>query len=119
MNNRVSIAYTLGVLGALLIMAYMAWRLADQTRPEPVGRERAQARERALGEVRASEKALLMHYAWQDQTRGIVRLPINRAMELTVLEYQNPEAARQELFQRLDKATEPPPRPPEEPSEYE
>jgi hypothetical protein len=119
MNRPVSITYTIAIVGALLIMAYMAWRLAEGTRPQPVGHERGAARENALKELRANERAALNHYAWQDETRGIVRLPISRAMELVVLEWQDPQAARLAMFQRLDKAMEPPARPPEEPSEYE
>jgi hypothetical protein len=35
-----------------------------------------------LAELQAKQSALLTNYAWQDQMRGIVRIPIHRAMEL-------------------------------------
>jgi hypothetical protein len=35
-----------------------------------------------LLEMRAAEDQVLTHYAWLDQDNGIVRLPIDRAMEL-------------------------------------
>jgi len=35
-----------------------------------------------LAELQAKQSVLLTNYAWQDQMRGIVRIPISRAMEL-------------------------------------
>ena len=37
-----------------------------------------------LQEMRAAEEQVLHNYAWLDQENGIVRLPIDRAMELIV-----------------------------------
>ena len=37
----------------------------------------------ALQALRAHEDELLTHYGWIDQSKGIVRIPIERAMELT------------------------------------
>lgn len=37
---------------------------------------------RNLTSLRAKEEGLLQHYAWVDEQKGIVRIPIERAMEL-------------------------------------
>lgn len=39
-----------------------------------------------LKEVRAAEEAILSHYAWVDPDKGIVRIPIDRAMDLIAKE---------------------------------
>jgi hypothetical protein len=40
-----------------------------------------------LGELRAKDEIAATSYAWVDQPKGVVRLPIERAMELTVREH--------------------------------
>lgn len=40
-----------------------------------------------LGELRAKEQAGAAGYGWVDQKAGIVRLPIDRAIELTAKEH--------------------------------
>ncbi len=40
-----------------------------------------------LADLRAKEHAAATTYGWIDQSAGIVRLPIDRAMELTVKEH--------------------------------
>jgi hypothetical protein len=49
--------------------------------PEPV--LQAHAKE-DLAKLRAGEEAALNSYGWVDRKTGIVRIPIERAMELTV-----------------------------------
>jgi hypothetical protein len=41
-----------------------------------------------LAELRGKEHAARTSYSWIDQTGGVVRLPITRAMELVVAEQQ-------------------------------
>lgn len=40
---------------------------------------------------------------------GIYRIPVEQAMELTLKEWQNPEAARKQLIERVEKAFPAPP----------
>jgi hypothetical protein len=49
----------------------------------------------------------------------MVRLPIDRAMEITIREYQNPLAARSNLVATANHLAAPPPKAPEQPSQYE
>jgi hypothetical protein len=53
---------------------------------------------------------LLEKYDWQDQAKGFVRIPIERAKELVLEEWQDPAAARSNLMARAAKALPPPPR---------
>jgi hypothetical protein len=43
-----------------------------------------------LEELRANEQKHRQSYAWIDQSAGVVQLPIDRAMELTVQQYNLP-----------------------------
>ncbi|MEO7299825.1 MAG: hypothetical protein ABI042_14755 [Verrucomicrobiota bacterium] len=84
-----------------------------------IGSDRAEERRKNLINVRAETDQALKNYAWQDQGKGLVRLPIERAMEVSLQEWQNPKAARSNLITRVEKATAPAPKAPEKPSEFE
>jgi hypothetical protein len=113
------IANVLAILGTLLIMAGLVWLMRHYTQPAPLGADRAQERIKNLREMRAANFEALNNYAWQDQAKGLVRLPVARAMEITLQEWQNPAAARSNLIARMEKATAPAPKAPEKPSEFE
>ena len=98
-------AYAIAIVGTFLIMAALVWWMYHYTHPAPLGADRAQERYKNLREVRDADAKLLNEYDWQDKTKEIVRLPIARAMELTVQEWQNPAAARSNLVARVEKAT--------------
>lgn len=106
-------AYAIAVLGVFLIVAGLVWVMIHYTRPEPLGEDRAAIRRKALVELRASNLEVLNNpnYAWQDQNKGIVRLPIDRAMELALKLWQDPASARSNLNARVEVATKvaPPP----------
>lgn len=55
---------------------------ADQWKYTDTGRAKK------LAEVRANEVGQAGAYGWVDQTKGVVRLPLERAMELTVRDLQ-------------------------------
>jgi hypothetical protein len=84
-----------------LILLGLAWlfqafntRLAQQdVPPAPLAQTRQQlppeprlqvAPAQELQQMRAAEEALLHSYGWVDQTAGIVRIPVDRAMTLLV-----------------------------------
>jgi hypothetical protein len=81
--------------------------------------DRATIRTKALGEIRAAETQALAHPGWIDENRGLVRLPISVAMQITEREWQDPAAARSNLTARVEKATAPAPKAPEKPSAFE
>ena len=81
--------------------------------------DRAAARARALAEIRAAETQALNHPGWVDENRGLVRLPISVALQITEREWQNPAAARSNLMARVEKATAPAPPAPAKPNPFE
>src|SRR5207253_3326160 len=65
--------------------------------PSPRGdtyeKMRAEARAKKLKDARDEESKALTSYAWVDKNKGTVRLPIDRAMELTVADLANKKPA--------------------------
>jgi len=118
-RDRTTLAYVAGILGCFLIVAALVWAMRHYTQPPPLGEDRVALRKKALAELRAAEAEALNTYAWLDQGKGIVRLPIAEAMKLSLREWQNPAAARSNLIARVQKATAAPPKAPETPSPFE
>lgn len=81
--------------------------------------DRAAVRSKALGEIRAAEATALTTAGWVDQDRGIVRLPIETALQLSEKAAQNPAAARADLMARAAKAAAPLPKTAPKPSAFE
>ena len=118
-RERTGLAYLTGILGSLLIVAALVWAMQRYTQPPPLGEDRIAVRKKALADLRATEASELESYGWVDQTKGVVRLPINEAMKLALREWQNPAAARSNLIARVEKATAVPPAAPAKPSPFE
>jgi hypothetical protein len=118
-GERTTLAYVAGILGSFLIVAALIWAMWHYTQPPPLGEDRVAVRKKALAELRAAEADELNSYAWLDQAKGIVRLPIAEAMKLSLHEWQNPAAARSNLIARVEKATAVPPKAPQAPSQFE
>jgi hypothetical protein len=118
-NRSAPITYLLAIVGALLMVLVLVLTMKHYTRPTALGQERAAERLQFLAELRQAEAKILFEYAWQDQVKGLVRMPVSNAMDLVVREYQDPAAARNRMIERVDKATALPPPPPEEPSPFE
>jgi len=64
----------------ILVVAY----LPNKPAPLPEGTKTQEERAAILRDLRAKELAGATTYGWVDQTKGVVRIPIERAMELTV-----------------------------------
>jgi hypothetical protein len=76
--------------------------------PENMGKDlewkaSAESRRKTLKEVRDAEGQKASGYAWIDQKAGVVQLPINRAMELTLRDL----AAKQQVRQIRDLPADP------------
>src|SRR5256712_7041051 len=112
-------AYAISILGTFLIVAMLVLAMRHYTQPAPVGANRVEERYKFLQDQRAADAKALNEYDWMDRDKGIVRLPVQRALELTLQEWQNPAAARSNLTSRVDKATAVPPKAAEKPSIYE
>jgi hypothetical protein len=66
----------------ILVIAY----LPNKPAPLPEGTKTPEERAAILRELRAKETSAATSYGWVDQTKGVVRIPIERAMQLTVEE---------------------------------
>jgi hypothetical protein len=108
-----------GILGAFLVVGVLVYAMKYYTRPAPLNQARIEERKKALAEIRADDARGLNTYEVTDVGKGLVRLKIERAMELTIEEYKNPSAARTGLIARAEKAAAAPPKPPEVPGKYE
>ncbi len=72
-----------------------------------------------LMNIHSNEVVSLNDPGWVDKQRGIVRLPIDTALQMSVEEWQNPAQARADLLARSRKATAPLPKVAPKPSIFE
>jgi hypothetical protein len=92
-------------------MFYAVRAMYREHNPGRVNSARAADRIKVRNELREKTTAALANGGMVDTNKGIVRIPITRAMQLTVQAYQNPEAARSNLVARSQKAAAPAPQP--------
>jgi hypothetical protein len=84
-----------------------------------INADRAAVRSKALADIRAAEATALNTPGWVDQDRGIVRLPIETALQLSESAAKDPVAARADLIARAAKAAAPAPKIAPKPSAFE
>ena len=99
--------YGIGIAIAFLLMFYIVRGMYRENHPGRVNSARAAERIKARDELREKTASALLQGGVIDTNKGIVRIPIARAMQMTVEAYQNPEAARSNLIARAQKAAEP------------
>lgn len=104
-------AWFLGTLGSLSVVAFLVWVLNNTTRPADLAAARAVERAKFRAEVEQASAVVLQNYTWKDKTKGVVSLPIERAMDLVAQEWQNPAQARAAMISRIEELTAPPPEP--------
>lgn len=107
------------LLATLLIVGVLIQAMIKYTMPAALNAERAAFRKKTQVELRAANLEALTTYGWVDPQRGIVRLPVEQAMKLTVAEWQDPAAGRAVLLARQAQASAPLPKAPEKPSAFE
>ena len=106
--NRSTGLYVVAIVGTFLIVAALVWVMQRYTQPAPVNQARVAERKKFLAEIRAAEADALNNYGWVDQAKGLVRLPVGRAMEITLDEWKNPALAHSNMAARAEKAYAPP-----------
>jgi len=112
-------AAALGFIIAGGIVAVLVLAMKHSEHPPAIDADSAAARIKALAGLRVAESNALNHAGWIDQNRGLVRLPISVAMQITENEWQNPAAARSNLIARVEKATAPAPAAPAKANPFE
>jgi hypothetical protein len=84
-------------VGVVLLFALFGVIVVAVIGPTPRGdsyeQMRAEARAKKLKDAREEDSKALTNYAWIDKNKGTVRLPIDRAMELTVADLANKKPA--------------------------
>jgi hypothetical protein len=116
--NHASSAATGFVIASLVFIA-LAVAVKLSVNVPPIDADRNAAISKSLFEIHTNEVALLNTAGWIDQSRGIVRLPIETAMQETVRAWQNPAQARADLISRQQKASAPAPVAPAKPNPFE
>lgn len=117
-TNRASGA-AIGFLIASVIFAVLAVGVKLSQSVPAIDAGRGAERAKALAEIRATEDKSLATAAVIDAQRGIVRLPIDTAMQLAAQAWENPAAARADLNARAEKAAAELPKAPEKPNPFE
>ena len=107
------------IICTLLIVGVLIKAMIQYTTPPSLTAERAAFRAKSLAELRAANSGALTTYGYIDPQRGIVRLPIDEAMKITIAEWQKPSAGRAALLARQARASAPLPKAPEKPSAFE
>lgn len=97
------------IASALFVVLAVIVRFAAKA--PAIDADRGAALSSALFEIRTNEEVSLSNAAWIDRDRGIVRLPIETAMQIAAQEWQNPAQARADLVSRAQKAVAPLPKP--------
>lgn len=100
-SGRFSVLAALGaavVLGIFVVVYAVSHRPVHRTpaavgaAPEDAWKFSSEGRAARLNELRAKESAASTSYGWVDQAAGVVRLPIDRAVELTLRDLNAPAA---------------------------
>lgn len=81
----------IGVIALIAAIAGLALSFYFINAAQPLNLEIAKERKAKLADVNAKQNELITSYAWVDQAKGIVRIPVERAMQLTVEDLRNPK----------------------------
>lgn len=116
-NRASGAAAGFAIASVLFIVLVVAVKLAA---PAPaIDADRVTIISQMLFETRTNEVGELNNAGWIDKDRGVVRLPIDTAMQMAAQAWQNPAAARADLIARAQKAAAPAPKPVAKPSLFE
>jgi len=112
-------AYAAGLLGTFLIVLLLVRLMQSYAEAPSIPAVRAAERMQIMSEFKAANDPLLEKYEWQDAAKGFVRIPLERAKELVLQEWQDPVSARSNLMARAAIEFAPPPKVPEKKSVFE
>jgi hypothetical protein len=118
-SNRASGA-AIGFVFAVVFFVILTAVVRFSINVPPVDVDRGAERAKALATIRANEEKSLTTLGWADQSRGIVRIPIDQAIQQAAAAWQaNGAQARADLNARAEKAAAPAPAAPPKPSAFE
>ena len=96
------------ILATFLLMVFLVRQMTNATQPPGIDAARVAERINETAKVRAESAEAAKHWGNVDPAKGIVRLPLDEAMKITVQGYQQPAAFRSNLLMRADKLFPPP-----------
>jgi len=84
-----------GLVITLLFVGLAGFLVLQRASIPTVDEQTAQVRLKNLSELNAENQRILTQYHWVDKSKGVVGIPINRAMDLALAELQanKPHAA--------------------------
>ena len=107
-NCGPAMSYVIAVLGTFVIVAGLVVVMRSYTQPAPLAGDRALERKKALATLRQEEANALANYAWQNEGKGIIHLPIEQAKKLALgLAAKGPAGLRTEVINRVEKFNKP------------
>jgi hypothetical protein len=112
-------AYVVAIVGTFLLVGWLVWLMHSYTAAPSPFAARSAERMQIMADFMAANAPLLEKYDWQDQARGFVRVPVERAKELILEEWRDPVAGRSNLMARAAIEFAPAPKVPEKKNEYE
>ncbi len=117
---RTKAAYFVGALVVILLGVGLNAMLKHYTATgaKAARTARAQERAKAQAELRQTTAQEMNSTAVLDKAKGVYRIPVTTAMELTLKDYQE-VTGRTAFVARVEKITAPPPKAPEKPSAFE
>lgn len=89
----VTIAAAIGGFAIFALIVLVAY-LPKKPEPLPEGARTPEQRKATLAELRAQEKSAATTYGWVDQGAGVVRIPIDVAVELTIKDIKESNAKK-------------------------
>lgn len=84
-NVWATLAAAIGGFAIFLLILYIAY-LPQKPATLSQGSKTPAERTATLSDLRAKDKSATTTYGWIDQSKGVVRLPTDRAVELTIRE---------------------------------
>ena len=116
-NEKIVWHYGINFVVAVLLFGALTAAVKFSTKEPAIDADRAAVRAKDLAEIRATEAKSLNTVGWVDQARGIVRLPIDTAMQ--IVSGKNAADLRADLTARAAKAAAPAPKVAPQPSAFE
>jgi hypothetical protein len=108
------------LLFLLGIMGQMTRRMYRDQDAGGFSQARGAERLKARKDLEAAAAIELTKPGWVDQSKGVVRIPIEQSKELVIKQWgENPAVARSNLIARSQQAAAPPPKVREKPSQFE
>ncbi len=88
-HNPMILALVIATVASLIIIVLAVMQFFDVSVRSEIDRKVLQVPSTALRELRATESSKLSGYLWVDQQKGIVRIPLERAIELTARDWES------------------------------